>query len=115
MATVNYEIVTDKVNYKVVKWAGLANGDVGQAVEMPGYIVKSFQVKGTFGSGGKVAIEGSIDPTPAWRTLNDRYGVPAEFTEAGIKEIGEATPLIRPNVAAGDGNTDLTVYAFLVS
>jgi hypothetical protein len=66
------------------------------------------QITGTFGVGGNVAIEGSLDGS-TFAVLNDPDGSPLNFTAAGINEVRENVNLLRPIVTAGDGSTNLVV------
>lgn len=95
-------------------WTPLANGDTGTP-ESPGRLSdRSIQIKGTFGAGGSVTIQGSNDNV-TWATLRDPAGLALTFTSADIKEILENTNFIRPNVTAGDGTTALTVIVAAAS
>jgi hypothetical protein len=104
-----------------VTWAGMANTDVGvgpDGVTATGfksaeYMDRSFQVKGTFGVGGTMLIEGSNDGGTTWATLNDAFGNALSFTTAGIKQVTEMVEMIRPRVSAGDGTTALAVIAYM--
>lgn len=94
--------------YQVYTWAGLANGDVGTWVRAEALIDAVVQVKGTFGSGGTVVLQGSLDgSTPV--ALTDPLGNALSFTAAGLKAVLENVAWVRPSVTAGDGSTDLTV------
>jgi hypothetical protein len=75
---------------------------------MTGFADRAAQVTGTFGAGGTVLIEGSIDGTN-YSTLVDPQGVAISKTAAGISEIGQLTKFIRPRVSAGDGTTSISV------
>ena len=64
MAVVSYAVsplLTWKDKAHVISWPSMANGDVGQALEMPGSADRSVQVVGTFGSGGNLRVQGSND------------------------------------------------------
>lgn len=69
---------------------------------------RTVQIQGTFGVGGTVIIEGTLDGTN-WHTLRDPQGVSLSFTAAGLKAISENVLRVRPRVTAGDGTTALTV------
>ena len=94
-----------------VTWTGLANGEFGEAVRLPEHADRSFQVTGTFGAGGSVAVEGSNDGGTNYAALRDPSSTTIAITAAGIKAVLEFTQLIRPRVTAGDGTTALTVTA----
>ena len=97
----------------VAKWATMANGDVGEPINIPNYRDKAVQVKGTFGAGGSVAVEGSnvagSTTNGDYATLNTVGGTALAITAAGIKNVGEDPLRIRPHVTAGDGTTALDV------
>jgi len=99
-------------NVKIYQWSGLGNGDIGEALNYPHFADRSIQVKGTFGEGGTVLLEGSNDrekDSLVWATLNDPQGNALSFTEAKIEQVLESSYLIRPRVTDGDETTDLTV------
>lgn len=89
-------------------WTALANGDSGSAVVAPMFPDRTIQVFGTFGTGGTVVIEGSLDGTN-YATLTDQSDNALSFTAAKIEAIAPVTLYIRPRVTAGDGTTALTV------
>lgn len=93
-------------------WTPLLNGDQGTSLSAPNLPDKTIQVKGTFGVGGSVQIEGSNDGGTTWHILNDTRGETTgalTFTAADTRQLLENPELIRPNVTAGDGTTSLTV------
>lgn len=96
--------------YKVV-WSGMLNGDDGEAVRLPEHADCSFQVTGTFGAGGSVAVEGSNDGGTNYAALRDPSSTTIAITAAGIKSVLEWTERMRPRVTAGDGTTSLVISA----
>jgi hypothetical protein len=78
-----------------------------------GYADKTVAITGTFGAGGNVAMEGSLDGANFF-TLTDPQGNLLNIPAAGpfIKAITEAVIQIRPHVTGGDGTTSLTVTLF---
>lgn len=94
----------NKAHY--VSWTGLLNGDDGSPYAMPGWADRTVQITGTFGAGGTVVIEGSIDGTN-YVTLTDPQGNAISKTGAAIETITEIVKFIRPRVTAGDGTTSL--------
>ena len=114
MATVPYSTSNlrdfDAAGMVKIKWLNLKNGDEGTSVASPGLADKSIQVTGTFGSGGKVVIEGSNDDGVTWNTINDPQGSDLDFTLGDIRAILPNVEDIRPRVSAGDGTTNLNVY-----
>lgn len=100
----------DASGIEIWRWTGLGNGDDGDPLTLPQFADRSVQVKGTFGAGGTIIIEGSNDPeSPTYAPLVDPQGSAISFTSAGIEQILEASYLIRPRVTAGDGTTSLTI------
>ena len=93
---------------RVVEWAALANGDDGAPAELVNFADRTVQVAGTFGAGGSVTIEGSLDGV-TYAALTDPQGNALTFTSARLETISEVVRYIRPRVTAGDGTTALTV------
>lgn len=112
MATVNYTNVTTRTfgdNSRVVTWTPLTttNSD-GQPFEAPGWADRAVQITGTFGAGGTIVLEGSLDGTN-YVSLTDPQGNAISKTAASIEAVSELVRYIRPRVTAGDGTTSLTV------
>lgn len=105
----NPEQFTYGQSYLRTQWTGLLNGDDGSPERQVSYADRSVQVKGTFGAGGTVVIEGSNDGGTTYVTLADQAGAALSFAAAGIKQIRDLPGLIRPRVTAGDGTTSLEV------
>lgn len=93
MATVNHD------GGNPVKWEGLTEADVGQAVRKPARADVCVHVKGTFG-GGNVPIEGSNDGV-TYITLSDLSGAALEFTTEGINTVRDNVEFIRPGSPTG--------------
>lgn len=103
------------------EWVGLAaSGDVGVWVAVPHFSDKTVQVSGSFGTGGVVDIEGSIDdPTeaaPAFETLADPQGNDISIATADkkLETILDNCVFIRPRMTAGSG-ASLTVRLLSVT
>lgn len=94
-------------------WSGLANGDDGAPAEFPLMSDRTVQVFGTFGAGGSVTIEGSLDGVN-FSTLTDPQGNQLTLGSAKVESIMEVVQYIRPRVTAGDGATNLTVMILMV-
>lgn len=92
-------------------WTGLLNGDTGEPVECSEFGDRSFQATGTFGAGGSIQPQGSNDSTN-YVQLKDPTSTALAHTSAGLKQILEATRMVRPSVTAGDGTTSLTATLF---
>lgn len=86
---------------------GLLNGDTSSANLQSNSGDRTVQVTGTFGAGGTVIVEGSLDGTN-WYQLKDTSGTLISFTAAGLKSVLEYTTHLRFRVTAGDGTTNLT-------
>lgn len=100
--------VQASLDHAVFTWTGLANGQAGAPCGYAGSGQRSAQVLGTFGAGGTIVWEGSLDGGTTWATLNDLGGTALSHTSAALKGVREDAPLIRPNVTAGDGTTSIT-------
>jgi hypothetical protein len=87
-------------------WSALANGDTGAPVDLYDAAAICFSVSGTFGSGGSITLQGSLDGTNFY-ALTDRQGVAITLTAAGLKQAQELPRYVRPNCTAGDGTTAL--------
>lgn len=100
----------------LVTWASMANGDSGTPTDqnlMP-WLDRTFQITGTFGSGGTVLIEGTNDLVNYY-TLTDPQGNALSVTTAGIHQVTEVVVAMRPRVSAGDGTTAIVVTGFFRS
>ncbi|MGH8897503.1 MAG: hypothetical protein ACRDZ4_10865 [Egibacteraceae bacterium] len=96
-----------------VTWTGLLNGDDGSPVEAPDHTFKEVQVFGTFGAGGNLRVQGSLDGGTTFAALNDPQGNALNVGAAAIERVQESTARVRPLVTAGDGTTSLTVVMVL--
>lgn len=96
----------------VATWPNMASGDDGQPIELANFADRSVQVVGSFGSGGNVRIEGSLDGTN-YAPLTDPQGNNLDINTPKIEAISEVVRYIRPRVTAGDGTTSLTVTMLL--
>jgi hypothetical protein len=92
----------------VATWPNMPNGEDGQPLEIANMADRSVQVHGTFGAGGSLRIEGSLDGDNFF-VLTDPQGNALDITTAKIEAISELARFIRPRVTAGDGTTNLTV------
>jgi hypothetical protein len=98
----------------LIKWAGLANGDVGKPFMFPRHTDRSVHIKGTFGTGGEAVIEGSLEVEPAsFCALSDPQGNPLTFSLEKIEQVLENATNIRPRVSGGDETTSLDVYLLM--
>ena len=88
-----------------ITWSGLAGGDSGEPVSIPGASDKTVQISGTFGT-STVSIQGSLDVSDAgvYNNLTDPQGnAIAGIAAAAIESITENTTWVKPVVAAGTG------------
>ena len=114
MTTVKASVTRHKDGSTItVQWESLGNGDTGAPVGFPEWADRTVQVVGTFGAGGTVVLEGSLDGGENYATLNDLQGNMLSFTTEMIMGVQEVATLIRPNVTAGDDTTNLTVIVLL--
>lgn len=89
----------------------LANGDNTAAVPTLGFDEAVIVVTGTFGAGGSILVEGSIDGV-VWFTPPGLVGSP--ITAAGAIGLPNLfSRFIRARVTAGDGSTALTAVFLL--
>jgi len=112
MAVKNYSFPTALPNLQtqatVITWASMANSDTGTPFPIDDYFENVLAyVNGTFGAGGNLRWEGSVDGGTTWVTLNDDTGAALNMTAVGFKVVKEKPLLIRPNATAGDGTTAL--------
>lgn len=106
-------------NGQIIAYTGLVNGkagvsypDLGQPNPggLGGFKSVEMQATGTFGAGGSVQLEGSLDGTN-WAKLS-----PAALTSAGFTTslgASERVRYVRPNVTAGDGTTLITALLWI--
>lgn len=96
---------------QTVTWTPLTetNAD-GNPARFVGSGDRTFQALGTFGAGGTITLEGSLDGTN-WAVLNDSAGNAISLTEAGIVSVAECPTWTRPKVSAGTG-VSLTAKLF---
>jgi len=99
-------------------WASLTNGDTGLPLSVPGAADMSFQVYGTFSTGGTIVLQGSLDVLAAsatYFTMKDGGDNLISFTSADGEAVAPLAAYIRPNVTGGDGSTSLTAILFVRS
>ncbi len=97
-------------------WLGLANGDDGDPISMPGASDATIQVFGTFG-GGTIILEGSceVDPPSNFFQMRDGGDNVISFNAADGEMVGPIAVSIRPRVTAGDATTNLTAILLVRS
>jgi hypothetical protein len=112
MATTATEIWNGRNDIIAYEWS-LEDGETGDAAFVPNRSDKSIQVSGTFGAGGDIRVEGSVDPDKVvFSPLTDPQGNTVALTAAGIETILENVAYIRPTVSAGTG-VSVTVRIFM--
>ena len=99
---------TDFDGVRVRQWRNLHNGDEGQPITLARFNDKTVQISGTFGVGGTVEMEGSLDGA-IWTRLKDVFNVSLSATSEKLFTITEVPVYMRPVVTAGDANTDILV------
>lgn len=114
MATIPLQSVTlpiggDYNGIRIDQWLAVGNGDDGAPAELVNFADRTVQVSGTFGAGGTVAIEGSLDGV-SYAPLTDPQGNALLFTNAKLETISEVVRFIRPRVTDGDGTTALDIF-----
>lgn len=94
-----------------VQWTGLLNGDQGRAEDLTRFPDRTVQLTGTLGAGGSINVEGSNDGGSTYHIMNDTRGEGnvLTLTALDMRQILENPALMRPNVTAGDGTTNLTL------
>jgi predicted acyltransferase (DUF342 family) len=107
MATIAVLANDIQVDNRIYAWSPLAAGDDGAPVGSTGTGDRTVQVLGTFGAGGTVVIEGSLNGSD-WSVLRDPTGALLSFSSAGLKAVMENVVSLRPRVTAGDGSTLIT-------
>lgn len=110
--TTTLPTLVDYNRVTIVTWTGLLNSDDGAPIEQPSFADRTVAFTGTFGVGGTVQVEGSIDGTNYF-VLTDPQGNNISKTAAGLESVSEAVRYIRPKVTAGDGTTSLTCTMLL--
>jgi hypothetical protein len=100
---------------RVFKWASLTEtNNTGEPIPAAYLADKSVHVRGTWGTGGHAAIQGSneADVAPAsanYTILADPQGNSIDLTADKIEQILENPYWIRPAITAGTG-VNLTVW-----
>lgn len=116
MAVIPAVVERHGIDWFVISWAALANGDTGEPVSFPAHSDRSVQLSGTLGATGACTIQGSnFSTSPTWATLNDPNGNPLVMLALAVEQVLENTLQIRPNITAGDGTTSLTVKMLLAT
>lgn len=92
-------------------YADMANGDVGVAIHErhADYSDRVVSVIGDFGVGGSATVKGTPDGGATFHTLTDPQGTDIALTGSKSEQILEGLPEMRPEITAGDGDTELTV------
>lgn len=105
-----------KPGMRMVSWT-LANGDVGDPVDMSEYTDRTVDIGGTFGVGGSVTLRGNnaaTKPNPAssatvWAPVTDPQANAITKTSKALEAILEAPRWTSPECTAGDGTTAIVV------
>ena len=98
-------------------WAGLLNGDVGQALEINGYADKTFQIHGTAGAGLSAKLQGdSSEAGDQFYNLKmaDGSAVISITSTPGGETVLDHPRRVRPSVT-GDGTTNVTALLYIVA
>jgi hypothetical protein len=100
------------------KWSGLGTGagtSIGDWVGFSNFADKTVLTNGTFGTGGSITWQGSINGNTSDAvafTLHDPAGSDLTSTAAAAKAVLEAVEYIRPICTAGSTATSLDGYMF---
>lgn len=92
----------------LLTWKRLRVGDVGTACHLLGTADRCAQVTGSFGVGGAVVLEGSLDGV-VYAPLTEPGGLRWHVQAPRLASITEATVWMRPRVVSGDPQTEVTV------
>lgn len=106
--TVNWNVHPADNSVVRVTWTPVTEADTCAAFQGPQFSDKTFQVFGTFGAGGSIAVHGSLDAGTTFAALDDPGGTVIAFAAAKIKTVLENVDFIKPAVTAGTG-VSLTV------
>lgn len=108
------QVKPDAQDGVLITWSGLLGSptDDGDPVQPGNYRDMCVQVTGTFGTGGSVTLQGSLDNVN-WFALNTPAGSAITLTAAGLRQVQENARWVRPIVTAGDGTTNLVVRAWV--
>lgn len=112
-----YTLPYDSNRTWLIQWTGLLNGDNGNYLVMPHIEDYCVQIFGTFGVGGSISLQGSLEtgtPTSP-ETLVDPTNAALTFTAHGLKQVLPLVYAVRPIVTAGDGTTSLTCIIRVIS
>lgn len=113
MPTINHEPIALplQVDFDGVvcrRWPNMANGDDGQPITLTRYSDRTIQITGTFGLGGTVVLKGSNNGVD-YDDMRDVFGNVISATGPKLITLTEVPIYVRPEVTAGDINTDVTV------
>ena len=100
-------------NFFIFKWDNLDEADVSPvSQQVPSHLKFKVKVIGSFGTGGHVKLEGSIDGL-TWSKLKDSTGSEIDLSAAGEAEVlnTHVFRYIRPLITAG---TTVDVDVFLL-
>ena len=100
--------LVDYHNITVTAWPLLANGDEGEARTVCRPADLTVQIFGTFGAGGTLVIDGTLDGIH-WSPMTDTFGVPIAAMASKLLTLADVPLAIRPRVVDGDKTTSLTV------
>lgn len=108
MATIALTVARVSPSLTVLSWGALANGDDGAPFEwVDGGAEIWVQVIGTFGVGGSISFQGSVNGTN-WVTMTRVGGTSAAtFTTAGGAALNGVPRYLRHVVTSGDETTAL--------
>lgn len=110
MAEISPSAVETPYGVTIYKWAGVTESDTCTAVPVPHRPDKSVHVSDagalTWGTGGEVTIEGSLDPDGGhYVTVSDVHdtALVLNSTTVNLRALQENAYLVRPSISAGTG------------
>ena len=93
----------------LVTWANLTTtNSAGDPVSGAVNADRTVQIHGTFGVGGSIQFQGSLDGIN-WFPVTDPQGNAITKSAPWLEAVTEVTQFVRPIVQAGDGTTNVTV------
>lgn len=111
-----------KRGFIIINWLNIPNANQGDPFEITGFLVASLDWQGTLGVGFSARLEGTNDPAgnPAvWGVLpNTTVTAAGLLIPSGTSSVGDYPIFcryIRPNITAGDGTTNMSLRAMVVS
>jgi hypothetical protein len=116
MAEITYSFEYEDRQILFIVWKNLANGDTGNPLVIPGFTSQTIQFTGTFGSGGLIVMEGTLDSvsaSPTYTPVERSGGGDLNASNEEFDSVRSNVYKLRPRVTSGDGTTSITVRLFM--